>query len=50
VPLFQRRLEALVWEKEAVSFYMWPADPSGCKWTTDRLREALKRESRIAIG
>ncbi|KAG9379178.1 RecQ Superfamily II DNA helicase [Pyrenophora tritici-repentis] len=41
---FQQRLEALVWEKEAVSSHMWPADPSGRKWTTDRLREALKRE------
>ncbi|KAI2474403.1 ATP-dependent DNA helicase Q5, partial [Pyrenophora tritici-repentis] len=45
-----QRLEALVWEKEAVSSHMWPADPSGRKWTTDRLREALKRESRIAMG
>jgi hypothetical protein len=43
-------LEALVWEKEAVSSYMWPADPNGRKWTTERLREALKRESRIRIG
>jgi superfamily II DNA helicase RecQ len=47
---FQQRLEALVWEKEAVSSHMWPADPNGRKWTTDRLREALKRESRIAMG
>jgi hypothetical protein len=39
-----------VWEKEAVSSHMWPADPSGRKWTTERLREALKRESRIRIG
>ena len=47
---FQQRLEALVWEKEAVSSHMWPADPSGRKWTTERLREALKRESRIGMG
>jgi hypothetical protein len=47
---FQQRMEALVWEKEAVSSHMWPADPSGRKWTTERLREALKRESRIGIG
>jgi hypothetical protein len=47
---FQQRLEALVWEKEAVSSHMWPADPNGRKWTTERLREALKRESRIGIG
>jgi hypothetical protein len=25
---FQQRLEALVWEKEAVSSYMWPANPN----------------------
>jgi superfamily II DNA helicase RecQ len=47
---FQQRLEAMVWEKDAVSSHMWPADPNGRKWTTERLREALKRESRIAIG
>jgi hypothetical protein len=47
---FQQRLEALVWEKEVVSSHMWPADPNGCKWTTDRLCEALKRETRIAMG
>jgi hypothetical protein len=39
-----------VWEKEAVLLHMWPADPNGCKWTTERLREALKRESWIGIG
>jgi hypothetical protein len=47
---FQQRLKALVWEKEAVLLHMWPADPNGRKWTTDRLQEALKRESQIAIG
>ncbi|KAF1345605.1 hypothetical protein EJ07DRAFT_186017 [Lizonia empirigonia] len=29
---------------------MWPADPSGRKWTSDRFQEALKRESRIGLG
>jgi hypothetical protein len=43
-------MEALVWEKEAVLSHMWPADPSSRKWTTERLREALKRESWIGIG
>ena len=47
---FQQRLETLVWEKEAVSSHMWAADPNGRKWTTERLRETLKRESRIGIG
>jgi hypothetical protein len=47
---FQQRLKALVWEKEAVSSHMWPADPNGRKWTTERLRKALKRKSRIGMG
>jgi RecQ family ATP-dependent DNA helicase len=47
---FQQRLEAMVWEKEVISSHMWPADPSGRKWTSDRFREALKRESRIGLG
>ncbi|KAI8930521.1 hypothetical protein NX059_012133 [Plenodomus lindquistii] len=47
---FQQRLEAMVWEKEVISSHMWPADPSGRKWTSDRFREALKRESRIGMG
>jgi hypothetical protein len=29
--------------------YMWPADSNGRKWITERLQEALKRESRIRI-
>jgi RecQ family ATP-dependent DNA helicase len=47
---FQQGLEAMVWEKEVISSHMWPADPSGRKWTSDRFREALKRESRIGMG
>jgi RecQ family ATP-dependent DNA helicase len=47
---FQRRLEAMVWEKETMSSHMWPADPSGRKWTSDRFREALKRESQLGMG
>ena len=47
---FQQQLEAMVWEKEAMSSHLWPPDPSGRKWTSDRLREALKRESRVGLG
>jgi hypothetical protein len=35
VLLFQQQLEAMVWEKETVLSYMWPADPSGCRWMLD---------------
>jgi superfamily II DNA helicase RecQ len=47
---FQQQLEALVWEKEVISSHLWPAGPSGRKWTSDRLREVLKRESIIGLG
>jgi hypothetical protein len=47
---FQQRLEAMVWEKETVSSHMWPADPSGRRWTSDQLQEALKRESQVGLG
>lgn len=47
---FQQQLEAMVWEKEVMSSHMWPTDPNGQKWTSDRFREVLKRESRIGLG
>ncbi|KAK7178346.1 hypothetical protein PSPO01_15608 [Paraphaeosphaeria sporulosa] len=47
---FQQRMEALVWEKEAMSSHMWPADPNGRKWMTDRMREALKRETSVGLS
>ncbi|RYO26416.1 hypothetical protein AA0113_g12493 [Alternaria arborescens] len=46
---FQQRLEAMVWEREAISSHLWPADPNGRKWTSERVRETLKRESRIGL-
>jgi len=47
---FQQRLEAMVWEKDAISSHLWPADPNGRKWTSERVRETLKRESRVGLG
>jgi RecQ family ATP-dependent DNA helicase len=47
---FQQQLEAMVWKRETMSSHMWPADPNGRKWTSDRFREALKRESRVGLG
>jgi superfamily II DNA helicase RecQ len=47
---FQRQLEAMVWEREAVSSHMWPADPNGRKWTSERVRQVLKRETQIGLG
>jgi hypothetical protein len=47
---FHQWLEAIVWEKGSMSSHIWPTDPSGRKWTSDRLSEALKRESKIGLG
>ncbi|KAK5011066.1 hypothetical protein LTR28_005961 [Elasticomyces elasticus] len=47
---FQQRIEAIVWKKDAVSSHMWPADPGGKKWTSERVRKVLKRESRAGLG
>ena len=47
---FQQRMEAMVWKKDAVSAHMWPADPGGKKWTSERMRKVLKRESRAGLG
>jgi hypothetical protein len=49
VLLFQQRLEAIVWEKQAISSHLWPADLNRRKWNSERVRETLKRESRIGL-
>jgi superfamily II DNA or RNA helicase len=46
---FQQRLEAMVWEKQAISSHLWLADPNGRQWNSERVRETLKRESRIGL-
>ncbi len=46
---FQQRLEAAVWKKDEVSAYMWPADPDGKKWTSERMRKVMKRESLVGL-
>ena len=47
---FQQRMEAMVWKKDAVSAHMWPTDVSGKRWTSERMRKVLKRESRAGLG
>jgi hypothetical protein len=39
-----------VWEKEVMSSHIWPADLNGKKWTLERMRKVLKRESRAGLG
>ena len=33
-----------------MSAFMWPSDPDGKRWTSQRLRTVLQRESRIGMG
>ena len=47
---FQQRLEAMVWQKSSVSSHLWPADPNGRKWTSERMRQTLKQETRLGLG
>lgn len=47
---FQQRLEAMVWKKNTISSHLWPADPNGRKWTSERMRKTLKRESRVRLS
>jgi len=47
---FQQRVEAMVWKKDAVSAHVWPADVDGKKWTSERMRKAMKRESMVGLG
>ena len=47
---FQQPLEVTIWEKDQVSAFMWPSDPDGKRWTSQRLPTVLQRESRIGMG
>jgi len=39
-----------VWGKKEMSSHMWPRDPDGAKWTSERMKRVLKRESRAGMG
>ncbi|KAK0352147.1 hypothetical protein LTR59_017192 [Friedmanniomyces endolithicus] len=47
---FIERIQALVWQESAMSDYLWPTDPDGSKWTTDRMKRELQRVSTKALG
>ena len=47
---FIERIEALVWQQKAVSDYMWPADPDGRQWTTERIKKVLQQTSEKGLG
>lgn len=47
---FVQRMEALVWGTETMSAHMWPKDVRGTRWTSERMRRVMKRESKIGLG
>jgi hypothetical protein len=47
---FQQRLEVDVWQKSEVSAYVWPTDPQGRQWTSERMSKAMRRLSVVGLG
>src|SRR6186713_1535079 len=49
LPLVQQ-WEVKIWNKKEMSSHVWPKDPDGTKWTSERLKKVLKRESMAGMG
>ena len=47
---FQQQLETVFSTPSAVSFHMWPTDLSGKKWSSERMRKVMQRESLTGLG
>lgn len=52
---FQARMEKEYWQeaeggKREISCHLWPKDPGGRKWTSARMRNAIKQESAEGLG
>ena len=52
---FQQRIEAKIYHQTRRSYHIWPAqEADGSTWTSPRMRELMKRESkidmRVALG
>ncbi|KAK3078742.1 hypothetical protein LTS18_006726, partial [Coniosporium uncinatum] len=48
---FVQRMETLMWEREStISAHMWPKEARGMRWTSERMRQVMKRESKIGLG
>ena len=47
---FYQQMEALLTKPAAVSFHLWPSGPDRKKWTSERMRKVIKRESMIGLG
>jgi hypothetical protein len=38
-----------VWKKTEISSHIWPPDSDGKKWTSERMRKAIKKESVVGM-
>lgn len=47
---FQQKLEAELRAQSEISSHVWPPDPGGKEWTSERMRKIIKRESRAGWG
>lgn len=47
---FWEHVEGEVWQKERVSSNLWPADPAGKEWTSERFRKSLQSEFEKGVG
>ncbi|KAI6957743.1 hypothetical protein KC332_g17517 [Hortaea werneckii] len=47
---FVQRMQAMLWQQSTLSDHMWPSDPDGRKWTTERMKHEMQRASRAGLG
>ncbi len=47
---FVERLEHYLLHKKNLVSHLWPCDPSGREWKSERMRNRLKEESQIGLG
>jgi hypothetical protein len=47
---WQQKLKVDVWKKTGISSHVWSPDPDGTKWTLQRMRNAIKKESAAGMG
>jgi superfamily II DNA helicase RecQ len=47
---FQQQMEVLVREKEMIETYMWTKSWNGKEWTSERMRQVLKKATMAGLG
>jgi superfamily II DNA helicase RecQ len=47
---FQQRMQAAVYQEDAMSSHIWPKDAGGKKWTSDRISKAMRNATMIGLG